>query len=208
MFYFTNNIGRIVSLSRGFEDFFHLNYDVLRENHLNVKDIFKIDNLEEKGSYKETLIKIYDNIIEIFNEKIGLIGEDDFSKAIIEIKEIKSGLIYSVIIFNVSIKYEKRSMKRENNKNKIYYLFMIDVNLKDAPRKVQTTIRESILSITNILTRIEENNNYNKIIKTPREVVEKLLHTSLNQKILYSNRLSYFILKRYFNTKISPLWKI
>ena len=202
-FIFTNNIGRIVSLSRGFEDFFHLNYDVLRENHLNVKDIFKIDNLEEKGSYKETLIKIYDNIIEIFNEKIGLIGEDDFSKAIIEIKEIKSGLIYSGIIFNVSIKYEKRSMKRENNKNKIYYLFMIDVNLKDAPRKVQTTIRESIFS-SNILTRIEENNNYNEIIKAPREVVEKILHTSLNQKILYSNRLSYFILKRYFNTKISP----
>ena len=67
-FIFTNNSGRIISLSRGFEDFFHLNYDVLRENHLNVKDIFKIDNLEDKGSYKETLIKIYDNIIEIFND--------------------------------------------------------------------------------------------------------------------------------------------
>ena len=92
-FIFTNNSGRIVSLSRGFEDFFHLKYEVLRENHLNVKDIFKIEKLEEKGTFKTTLIKVYDNIIDIFNEKIGLIGEDDFSKSIVEIKEIKSGLI-------------------------------------------------------------------------------------------------------------------
>ena len=79
-FIFTNNNGRIVSLSRGFEDFFHLKYEVLRENHLNVKDIFKIEKLDEKGTFKTTLIKVYDNIIDIFNEKIGLIGEDDFSK--------------------------------------------------------------------------------------------------------------------------------
>ena len=203
-FIFTNNNGRIVSLSRGFEDFFHLKYEVLRENHLNVKDIFKIEKLEEKGSYKTTLIKTYDNIIEIFNEKIGLIGEDNFSKSIVEIKEVKDGLLFSGIIFNVSISYEKRSMRRENHKKKVYYLFTIDVALKDAPKNVTNTLKETTLSLTNFYTRIEESNNLNEIIDAPREVVEKILHTTLNQKILYSNRISYYILKRYFNTKIPP----
>ena len=203
-FIFTNNNGRIVSLSRGFEDFFHLKYEVLRENHLNVKDIFKIEKLDEKGTFKTTLIKVYDNIIDLFNEKIGLIGEDDFSKSIVEIKEIKSGLIYSGIIFNVSLSYEKRSMRRENHRRKVYYLFTIDVKLKDAPKNVTNTLKETTLSITNIYTRIEESNNLNEIMEAPREIVEKILHTTLNQKILYSNRISYYILKRYFNTKIPP----
>ena len=95
-------------------------------------------------------------------------------------------------------------MRRENHKRKVYYLFTIDVKLKDAPKNVTNTLKETTLSITNIYTRIEESNNLNEIMEAPREVVEKILHTTLNQKILYSNRISYYILKRYFNTKIPP----
>ncbi len=106
-----------------------MKYHILRDNHLNVKDIFQIDKLNKKGNFTELIVNIYNNIINIFNEKIGLIGEDDFSKAILEIKDIKLGLIHAGISFHVKINYEKRSMRRDLHKFKIYYLFMINVSL-------------------------------------------------------------------------------
>ena len=207
-FIFTNNSGRIVSLSRGFEDFFHLKYHVLRDNHLNVKDIFQMEKLDENGNFHIQLINIYNNIIEIFNEKIGLIGEDDFSKSITEIKDIKEGLLHGGIYFNVNVKYEKRLMKRENNINKIYYLFIIEISLIEGNHLINNSeINSSYLSNSNFVSKIEEscNNNFNLLndnINASRNMIEKIIHTSLNQKILYSNRLSYFILKKFFNTKI------
>ena len=207
-FIFTNNTGRIVSLSRGFEDFFHLKYHILRDNHLNVKDIFQIQKLDDKGNFYTQLIEVYNNIIEIFNEKIGLIGEDDFSKSIIEIKDIKTRLLNCGIYFKVNVKYEKRLMQRAHHVNKIYYLFMIEISLIEGNLAVNNTeINSSNISNSNFVSRIDEscNNNFNILsdnINGPRNIIEKIIHTSLNQKILYSNRLSYYILKKFFNTKI------
>ena len=209
-FIFTNNSGRIISLSRGFEDFFHLKYHILRDNHLNVKDIFQIDKLNKKGNFTELIVNIYNNIINIFNEKIGLIGEDDFSKAILEIKDIKLGLIHAGISFHVKINYEKRSMRRDLHKFKIYYLFMINVSLVEENNYhnnlLSSDVNSTFISNSNFYSKIDDSsinfNLLNENINAPRNVIEKILHTTLNQKILYSNRLSYFILRKFFNTEI------
>ena len=206
---FTNMNGRIVSLSRGFEDFFHLKYHILRDNHLNVKDIFQIDKLNKKGNFTELIVNIYNNIINIFNEKIGLIGEDDFSKAILEIKDIKLGLIHAGISFHVKINYEKRSMRRDLHKFKIYYLFMINVSLVEENNYhnnlLSSDVNSTFISNSNFNSKIDDSsinfNLLNENINAPRNVIEKILHTTLNQKILYSNRLSYFILRKFFNTE-------
>ena len=134
-FLFTNSSGRIVSLSRGFEDFFYLKYEVLKQNNLNVRDIFKLNKLEDKGYYEGNLFDVYDNIIEVFSDKIGLIGEDEFSKSILQIKEVKSTLSLSNTDYIMNVNYEKREMKREEKKIKIYYLFFIDVSTKENRKK-------------------------------------------------------------------------
>ena len=200
-FFFTNNTGRVVSLSRGFEDFFHLKYEVLKDNRINIKQLFKIEKLEKKGNIKQELIDIYDNIIEIFNEKIGLIGEDAFSKAIVEIKEVKENIAQSKIKFKLSIYYEQREMKRENFQKKIYYLFLIDISVKNHTKKMMTNSLFEGISIDTLLSKSNDSILYND---SSNKIIDKILHTSLNQKILYSNKLSYYILGKFFNTIIKP----
>ena len=142
-------------------------------------------------------------------EKIGLIGEDDFSKAILEIKDIKLGLIHAGISFHVKINYEKRSMRRDLHKFKIYYLFMINVSLVEENNYhnnlLSSDVNSTFISNSNFNSKIDDSsinfNLLNENINAPRNVIEKILHTTLNQKILYSNRLSYFILRKFFNTE-------
>ena len=199
---FTNNNGRIASLSRGFEDFFHLKYEVLKENRINVKDLFNLEKLEEKGKIIKELLNIYENIINIFNDKIGLIGEDSFSKSIIEIREIKENIIQSKIKFYISIYYEQREMKRENFQKKMYYLFIINISIKGNSKQLITT-ENSMLEVSLVDSFISKTND-SLINDSSNKIVEKILHTSLNQKILYSNKLSYYILKKFFNTSLVP----
>ena len=196
---FTNNSGRVVSLSRGFEDFFHLKYEVLKDNRINIKQLFKIEKLEKKGKLKQELIEIYNNIIDIFNEKIGLIGEDAFSKAIIEIKEVKENISQSKINFRTSIYYEQREMIRENFQKKIYYLFLIDISAKGTSKKSLANPLYEQMMLETLISKSNDSVIYNE---STNKIIDKIFHTSLNQKILYSNKLSYYILKKYFNTII------
>ena len=198
---FTNNNGRIVSLSREFEEYFHLKYEVVKENRINVKDLFNLEKLEKKGKIKCELIDIYNNIIEIFNEKIGLIGEDLFSKSILEIRDVKENIIQLKIIFNINVYYEKRQMKRENFQKKNYYLFIINISIKGNSKKLRSKTT-SILETSNIDSIISKTNDSLALNDSSIKIVDKILHTSLNQKILYSNKLSYYILKKFFNTKV------
>ena len=69
-------------------------------------------------------------IIEIFTDKIGLISEDEFSKSIIQIQEIKSTLSLANTDFIININYEKREMKR-GKRNKNYYLLFINIWIKE-----------------------------------------------------------------------------
>ncbi len=200
-FLFTNSSGRIVSLSRGFEDFFYLKYEVLKQNNLNVKDIFKISKLEKQGYYEGNLFDVYDNIIEVFTDKIGLIGEDEFSKSIIQIQDVKSNLLLSNTDFMVNVNYEMREMKREEKKIKIYYLFFIDVSIKESRPNLVPVIN-SCFSDVKKEEKTPDLSSYSENVNAPRTVIDKIIHTSMKQKILYSNKLSYYILKKFFKIKI------
>ena len=196
---FTNNNGKIVSLSKTFEDYFHLKYEVLKENRINIKDIFKIQKLEKNGVLKRELLEVYNNIIEIFNEKIGLIGEDSFSKSIITIKEVKDNIYQSREKIKIKIFYEKKGMKRENNQTKYYYLFIVDISgRRNSKHLLTTTMGEVVGSF------IIKNNESNILLNDSTNKIEDkfTIQTSLNQKILYSNKLSYYILKKYFKTNV------
>ena len=54
-------------------------------------------------------------------------------------------------------------------------------------------ILDSLISKSNDSVIYNESSN---------KIIDKIFHTSLNQKILYSNKLSYYILKKFFNTII------
>ena len=196
---FTNNNGKVVSLSRGFEDFFHLKYEVLKDNRINIKQLFKLEKLEKKGKLKYDLLDIYNNIIDIFNEKIGLIGEDTFSKSIIEIKEVKENIVQSKMLFKTSVYYEQREMDRENYQKKIYYLFLIDISVKDYSKKGKSNSLYEPMNIDSLISKSNDSVIYNE---SSNKIIDKILHTSFNQKILYSNKLSYYILEKFFNTSI------
>jgi hypothetical protein len=144
---------------------------------------------------------IYDNIINIFNEKIGLIGEDDFSKSIINIKNIKDNIFKTNIRFVTQVYYEKREMRRENSETKIYYLFLIDISTRG---NTQNFLSSSLLDSSINDSSISKNNESNNTLDHSNKIEDKFTHTSLNQKILFSNKLSYYILKKYFHTLIIP----
>ncbi len=199
---FANNNGKIVSLSRNFEEFFHLENKVIKENRINVKDIFNIEKLEKNGILKRKLLNVYDNIINIFNEKIGLIGEDSFSKSIIDIKEVKENLYLSGAKIKIKIFYEKRGMKRENNQTKYYYLFLLDISAKGNSKQLLTTTMIDASVLGSLISKSHESNNL-LLNDSSNKIIDKLnIQTSLNQKILYSNKLSYFILKKFFKTNL------
>ena len=174
-------------------------HTTLKQNNLNVKDIFKISKLENQGYYEINLFDVYDNIIELFTDKIGLIGEDEFSKSILQIKEVKSTLSMTNTEFLINVNYEKREMKREDKKIKIYYLFFIDVSLKENNNNLLSINQESTLIVDKASKKNEVSILESKIEKTE---IDKIIHTSMKQKILYSNKLSYYILKKFFKIKI------
>ena len=93
-----------------------------------------------------------------------------------------------------------REMKREEKKIKIYYLFFINISIKD---------NNNLLSIFNNGGKVEFKNEKNdtSIISDSnnsihRNEIEKIINTSTKQKILFSNKLAYYILKRYFGIKL------
>ena len=101
-------------------------------------------------------------------------------------------------------------MRRDLHKFKIYYLFMINVSLVEENNYhnnlLSSDVNSTFISNSNFNSKIDDSsinfNLLNENINAPRNVIEKILHTTLNQKILYSNRLSYFILRKFFNTEI------
>ena len=100
-------------------------------------------------------------------------------------------------------------MRRDLHKFKIYYLFMINVSLVEENNYhnnlLSSDVNSTFISNSNFNSKIDDSsinfNLLNENINAPRNVIEKILHTTLNQKILYSKRLSYFILRKFFNTE-------
>ena len=110
-FLFTNQNGKILNLSRGFEEFFFLNSEVLTRYNINILDLFKIENkLLPKGKFEKYLFDIYENIYEIFMREVGQIGEDSFSKVIFQIEQIKLDKILMNKKYKIVINYEIKNI--------------------------------------------------------------------------------------------------
>ena len=101
--------------------------------------------------------------------------------------------------FIINVNYEKREMKRDDKKIKIYYLFFINISIKE---------NKNFLSLSkfdneHFNTKVDKENSINQdsSSQTSKSEIDKIIHTSMNQKLLYSNKLSTYLLKKYFNIK-------
>ena len=86
-------------------------------------------------------------------------------------------------------------MKRDDKKIKIYYLFFIDISIKETKNFLTLSRYDNEFN-----TRIEKDNSTNQdsSSRTTKSEIDKIIHTTMNQKLLYSNKLSIYLLKKYF----------
>ena len=206
-FVFTNKNGKIINLSKGFDDFFFLSSDILIKYNINIMELFKLEKLDKKGNLTKKLLKVYENIDEIFIREVGQLGEDSFSKIIIQIKEIENSikLFNSTLLVNIS--YESKEIRKDSEHIKKYYIFILKIyedfeqkNISNANNNLFTrghTVFNNDISIdlndgNHIINQLYK---HEKSIKT-KEVV-------LIDKIKDINDLSSLILLKIYN--IEPL---
>ena len=212
-FLFSNKNGKIISISKQFEDFFFINTSVLHQYVINVIDIFKISKLLTRGIFEMNLISILNNIEEIFTKEIGLISEDEFSKVIIKLKDFKEILQSIKFNFKISGSYEQRTLVKDKNKEKKYYFFILKLNLEEISKKttengiikIEKLFENKMKSVTtNSLIRDDLsfiNNNIEEII-TPQIFEKQSSYLILIKKIKQINKLGILILRKYFKINI------
>ena len=212
-FLFSNKSGKIMSISKQFEDFFFINTSVLHQYVINVIDIFKINKLVTRGMFEMNLISILNNIEEIFTKEIGLISEDEFSKVIIKLKDFKEILQTIKFNFKISGSYEQRSLVKDKNKEKKYYFFILKLNLEEISKKttengitkIEKLFDNKMKSVTtNSLIRDDlsfVNNNIDDMI-TPQIFEKQSSYLILIKKIKQINKLGILILRKFFKINI------
>ena len=203
-FLFTNKYGKIYNLSRGFEDYFLLNTNVLERYNINIMELLNIEKLDSKGTIKKNLLKIYDNIYDIYLREVGQLGEDPFSQVILQIKEIKKSISLFKNNFIVDINYEEKSLCKEGRKMKYYYLFVLTINLEEINDSVHTS---EIIQMfhqqpsNNIYqTEIYSETQFNSIIKKINNV-DKDKHQYFTLKLSKINNLADIIINKFFKIK-------
>ena len=204
-FLFTNKSGKIINLSRGFEDFFFLNSEVLLRYNINIMDLFRLEKLDNEGSnFEKSLIKVYENINDIYMREVGQLGEDPFSKVILQINDIKNNINQTGTNFNVSVNYERKSLSKDAIKKKEYYLFSITVKYDDS--KILFENSEIFLSQTPTTRKNDEKNSYLNVVNNMNTFVKSsfFVNNNLNnnvnhsEKIFNINRFSSIIIKKFY----------
>ena len=202
-FLFTNKYGKIYNLSRGFEDFFLLNTNVLERYNINIMELLNIEKLDSKGTFKKNLLKIYDNIYDIYLREVGQLGEDPFSQVILQIKEIKNSISLFKNNFIVDINYEEKSLCKEGRKRKYYYLFVLTINLEAINDTIQTSeiIQMFHQQPSNIYqTEIYSEAQFNSLIKKIN-YVDKDKHQYFALKLSKISNLADIIINKFFKIK-------
>ena len=220
-FLFTNKTGKIINLSRGFEEFFFLTSEVLLKYNINIMELFKLEKLDKVGKFEKNLFNIYDYIYEIFMREVGQIGEDPFSKVILSIKDLKNLNTSVNSKFIVKVNYEMKTISKDSQKVKQFFLFVINVKEEEykkyqgnsfifkAPTvntQFETTLIESSydnhVNALNFNTNKDNNiiNNLNKVsqIKNIPQAINNIYHLAslilikfFKQK-LYTNKFINF----------------
>ena len=208
-FLFTNQNGKILNLSRGFEEFFFLNSEVLTRYNINILDLFKIENkLLPKGKFEKYLFDIYENIYEIFMREVGQIGEDSFSKVIFQIEQLKHDKILMNKKYKIIINYEMKNIQKNVKKKKEYYLFVINI-IENKSTKYPKSIKNKksflfTFNTSTILSSDFETFIDNKIpnLSEKIDIFPKLSSNADNHQILEKifsiHKLSCLILNKFF----------
>jgi hypothetical protein len=203
-FLFTNKLGKIYNLSRGFEDFFFLNTNVLDRYNINIMELLKIDKLDSKGTFRKKLKDIFDNIYNIYLREVGQLGEDPFSQVILQINEFKKNTSFENNTFNVDVNYEEKSLTREGKRIKYYYLFVLTITLEE---KKETFITKEIIQMFQQPINYNQSdmfndtfinsflNNLNSIDKNCRQ------YNEISKKLINIKKLSKIILNKFFKIK-------
>jgi len=202
-FLFTNKYGKIYNLSRGFEDYFLLNTNVLERYNINIMELLNIEKLDSKGTIKKNLLKIYDNIYDIYLREVGQLGEDPFSQVILQIKEIKNNISLFKNNFIVDINYEEKNLCKEGRKRKYYYLFVLTINLEETNGTSHSSeiIQMFQQQSSNIFqTEIYTEAQFNSIIKKIN-YVDKDKHQFYSLKLSKINNLADIIINKFFKIK-------
>ncbi len=215
-FLFTNKSGRIIHISRGFEDYFFINTIILLHYKIYIFDLFKISKLKKKGNIEIDLNDILKNINEIFNKEIGQISEDEFSKIITKLRTFEDTLKTIKFSFMVTGTFEQRKLKVRKNKEKILYIFYLFVKLKESHTFIQ---ENNILFLDNLINTnaqiISSNShrditvdnsiitNFEDIASKPQIFDKESRFWFLLKKVKNINNMFIILLKKYFNIIIS-----
>ena len=205
-FLFTNRIGKIQNLSRGFEDFFFINTDILSKFTINISDLFKFEKFNSQGKFTQNLSSVYDNINDIYLREVGQIGEDPFSKIILPLNDLKNSIDNSNLKFHVEVNYKEKKLYKGKNKIRTYYLFSISIYEDISPLSVNYSLincgnsRNSFFSqrsTSNQTTNDLDINKTNYINK----IEPMFINFPFEQKIFKINKLGNLILQKYFKIK-------
>ena len=207
---FTNKTGKIIAISKGFEDFFFLNTAVLNQYSINIMDIFKINKFIEKGVFEVNLLTVLNSIDDLFMKEIGLISEDEFSKAILKLKDFKDALNSVNFNFKVYVNYEERFLIREKMKKKKYYIFLINVNLDESNNysresgllKLEKLFDNKIKTLTTTSHRDIDYSTILSVTVNPQMFNNDSKFLFLLKKIKNINKLGILLLKKYFKIHI------
>ena len=210
-FLFTNRNGKILNLSRGFEDFFFINSKILSKYQINVIDLFKIEKLQNKGSLTTNLNNVYESINDIYMREVGQLGEDPFSKIILPLNNLIDSLESSNTNFNLEIFYEQKQLIKDLNKIKYYYLFVTSIFEEESNELYinRNSMRSIIPQSTNNsqFSQFENSDNtFNSFIKTPQQENNTTIGNThifpFNDKIYNILNLAEIILHQFFHIKI------
>ena len=176
-FLFTNKTGKIINLSRGFEEFFFLTSEVLLKYNINIMELFKLEKLDKVGKFEKNLFNIYEYINEIFMREVGQLGEDPFSKVILNIRDLKSLSTGLNSNFIVNVNYEMKTISKDSQKLKQFFLFVINVKEEEYKKfqgnsfifktpTINTQFETTLIDSTydNQISTINFNNNKDNII--------------------------------------------
>ncbi len=197
-FLFTNKYGRIIHISRGFEDYFFINTIILLQYKIYVFDLFKIGKLKKKGNIEIGLNEILKNINEIFNKEIGQISEDEFSKIITKLRTFEETLKTIKFSFIVTGNFEQRKFKVKHNKEKILYIFCIFIKLKETQNFIQ---ENNILFLENLINSNAQiiSSNSHRDITVDNSIITNLEDIALKPQIFDKESRFWFLLKKVKN---------
>ena len=207
-FLFTNRIGKIQNLSRGFEDYFFINSEVLSKFNINISDLFKFEkfNSQSQGKFTQNLSSIYDNINEIYLREVGQLGEDPFSKIILPLNDLKNSIDNSNLNFHVEVNYKEKKLYKGKNKIRTYFLFSISIFEDISPLSVNYSLINCGNSRSSFFSQRSFSNQTNEFELTKTNFANKTQPIFINfpfeEKIFKIIQLGNLILKKYFDFKI------